>query len=323
MFCSQHSKINPAFYASGFTCEDGLVFDVARLQMLEPTQKTAKDEKGNSTNYNEMYPLYDCGESHPRLETLHLQTCELTSYDGIKDSAFGKANDYSIAVKLYEDNADFAELIDTINEIHKGLAQILFKYKGKVGLSTLKKDDPHSTGFKNPINYPLDKQTGERLEGKPPALYLKLLSKGSGLKEQKTVFMGVNGKEISWDLLKGVKIRFIPLIRFEKIYIGGGRASLQMKVVSAIVTAMESQSAIGLQMSTLKRLEQNKELVDSLNEQLEKRQSAIAGSSSSEVSEKRPASPRFVAEPEETPQVASVSFPAIPDFANILGSAKK
>jgi hypothetical protein len=63
---------------------------------------------------------------------------------------------------------------------------------------------------------------------------------------------------------------FVPLLQFEKIYVGGGKPSLQMKLVSAIVTSVISKSSVIRQKSTIERLRQNNpDLVSNVSKQLE------------------------------------------------------
>jgi hypothetical protein len=63
---------------------------------------------------------------------------------------------------------------------------------------------------------------------------------------------------------------FIPLIQFEKIYVGGGRPSLQMKLVSAVVTSVVSKSSVVRQKSTIERLRAAKpELFENVSKQVQ------------------------------------------------------
>lgn len=329
MFCSQHSKKN-ATYATTFETEDGLVFDASKLSMMEPTTKTIQVSPTQSSNYYEMYPMYDCGKDIPRLEPLQMQGYEMTCY-GLLDGTSGKPNDVSINVRLYKDNAEALEFMDTVYEIHNQLAQILYKFRGKVGLINLNKEMPNATGFKHPFYIPYDKNTGDVIEGKPPSIYLKLFSRGSGLKEEKTVFMGINGKEIPWDALRNVQFSFIPLLKFEKIYIGGGRASLQIKLVSAIVTKMESKSAVGLQMGTLKRFQSDESRVREFDEEFNKRLNLVSNASSSQASTSTATaavassstSSIVHGSGSDSPALQSLNIAAIPDFASILNAAPK
>jgi hypothetical protein len=127
------------------------------------------------------------------------------------------------------------------------------------------KENPEACGFKHPVYYPRDKVTLEIVPGKSPSLYLAL----SIRKDAKTMFCGLDEQPISWDLLKNVSMSFVPLVQFEKIYVGGGKPSLQMKLVSAVVTSVVSKSSLVRQKSTIERLKQSRELCDTVARQIE------------------------------------------------------
>jgi hypothetical protein len=57
---------------------------------------------------------------------------------------------------------------------------------------------------------------------------------------EKTLFTDPKGNPVSWDLLVNVRIKFIPLLRIKHIHIMNGTASLEMEIVSAVITALES-----------------------------------------------------------------------------------
>jgi hypothetical protein len=87
-------------------------------------------------------------------------------------------------------------------------------------------------------------------------------------------------------------MKFIPLIQFKRIYVGGGKASIQMQITSAIVTEIRSRGSTTLQTSTLQRLhEARPNLTDTVSAQLAKlsldRQDQLlgAGQSGSSASE--------------------------------------
>jgi hypothetical protein len=68
-----------------------------------------------------------------------------------------------------------------------------------------------------------------------------------------------------------VQVSFIPLKLVKKIYVGGGKGSIQQHMVSAIVTSIQPRATMLRQMATLDRLRsQNPDMVDSVAQQLAK-----------------------------------------------------
>jgi len=149
---------------------------------------------------------------------------------------------------------------------YKACAELIYKNRAALKLPHFMKENPEGSNFKHPVYYPRDKVTLEIIPGKSPSMYLQL----SARKDSRTMFCGLDEKPISWDLLKNVQMSFIPLVHFEKIYVGGGKPSLQMKLVSGIVTSVMSKSSVVRQKSTIERLRQAKpELFDNVSKQLE------------------------------------------------------
>jgi hypothetical protein len=177
-------------------------------------------------------------------------------------------------------NTEHSKCVEIMDSIYKSCADHIFKNKAALKLPKFLKDDPEACGFKHPVYYPRDKVTLEVIPGKSPSLYLTL----SVRRDSKTIFCGLDEKPISWELLKNVQMSFVPLIQFEKIYVGGGKPSLQMKLVSAIVTSVISKSSVIRQKSTIERLRQNNpQILDSVSKQLEVLKNAGPESSSDSV----------------------------------------
>jgi hypothetical protein len=88
----------------------------------------------------------------------------------------------------------------------------------------------------------------------------------------------ISYEPIDWELLKGVEMKFIPLVHIKKIYVGGGKASLQMEVVSAIVTYLSGRGTTIKNTATIKNLvKANPDLPNTLEEQIAKLTSARQG----------------------------------------------
>ena len=78
------------------------------------------------------------------------------------------------------------------------------------------------------------------------------------------------GGRIPWDYLKGVEMKFIPLIRFKPIFIGQ-KASEKFQIESAIVTSLISSGSVTKQKVTIDKLKTAKpNLLSTLQSQIER-----------------------------------------------------
>jgi hypothetical protein len=161
--------------------------------------------------------------------------------------------------------------MDAVTQIHGGCAYILSQMKGAVKLYNFNAQMAEATGLKNPIYRARDEVTGEVIQGRAPSMFLKLFSRGKAPMVEQTLFTGLDGKPIPWALMAGVEMKFIPLIHVKRIYVGGGKASIQMEVVSAIVTSIRARNTTTRQLGTIQRLQQARpELADTVAAQLAK-----------------------------------------------------
>lgn len=76
------------------------------------------------------------------------------------------------------------------------------------------------------------------------------------------------GGKIPWDFLKGVEMKFIPLIRFKPVFIGQ-KASEKFQIESAIVTSLISSGSVTKQKETIDKLKSSKpSLLSTLQSQI-------------------------------------------------------
>jgi len=252
-------------------------FDVTNLRAGEIQEKTVSAKKGETSTqkYKELPLLYCYPPSNPQesgtvIKTLRIEFPELLTRDGIteKPGQNGKL-DISIPVKLPPHGVT-KKLIDMISTLHQGCAHYLYAVRGLAGMYEFNKDNATATGFKNPIFYSRDKTTGEIRAGADPTFFLKLLKRGYGASEEKTLFTDLDEKPIPWHLLKGVEMTFIPLMEVDHIYLGGGKASLQLKMISAVVTSVAKRNTKTTQDETIKRLrETNPDISRMVSEQIQ------------------------------------------------------
>ena len=88
---------------------------------------------------------------------------------------------------------------------------------------------------------------------------------------EQTLFTGIDGKNISWNLLQNVEMKFIPLLYIKRMYVGGGKGSIQIELVSAIVTSIHARNTTTRQLSTIHRIQsQRPELADNISAQIAK-----------------------------------------------------
>ncbi len=231
------------------------------------SQKTVPNVNPPSV-YNEIAIEYNYGDSTNQLRAPFLwELPEVTTSLGISESEIGGKTKFSIPISLSPNtNPEHKQVIDLMDATYRTCAELIFKNRAQLKLPHFMKENPEGSNFKHPVYFPRDKVTLEVIPGKSPSLYLPL----SVRKDSRTMFCGLDEKPIAWDLLKNVQMSFIPLIQFEKIYVGGGRPSLQMKLVSAVVTSVVSKSSVVRQKSTIERLRAAKpELFENVTKQVQ------------------------------------------------------
>lgn len=251
-------------------------FQVGKLSCTpaEKKQIPGSGKDGSPAQYYHQIPLmYNYGTDDKRLlDDFLLEGCEMTSKGGIqsKQGQSGRM-EYSIMVSYDTNNVDQSQFLDCINKVHGGAAYILGTMKGAVGMHEFQVNLPTATGFKNPIYRPRDEMTGELIQGRQPSSFWKLFQRGKPPMGEQTLFTDPDGKPIPWSLLSGVELKFIPLIHIKRIYIGGGKASLQMELISAVVTLARPRNTATRQVSTLNQLKENRpQLSDQVAAQLAK-----------------------------------------------------
>ena len=182
--------------------------------------------------------------------------------------------------------------VEKFQDIHARCCGILGLYKGQIGLGSInfKNSEVASAVFKNPIYYSRDKVTGDLIQGRDPTIFFKCFRRWYSNTEEKTLFvipakkMDKNGKVVidemtgkpvidyqpmDWGLIKGSEIHFIPLIHIKSIYVGGGKASLQMEMVSAVLTSIKGRGTSTKQTATIENLVQaNPNILSTLEEQV-------------------------------------------------------
>lgn len=254
-------------------------FTVTRLSCTPSEQKTIPGTGPQATppsppQYYYQIPLmYNFGTTENRiLNDFLFEGCEMDTQFGIqsKPGQSGRV-EHSIMCRFDANNPEHNRFIESVGQIHAGCAYILSQMKGAVKLYNFNAQMAEATGLKNPIYRARDEVTGEVIQGRAPSMFLKLFSRGKAPMVEQTLFTGFDGKPIPWALMQGVEMKFIPLIHVKRIYVGGGKASIQMEVVSAVVTSIRARNTTTRQAGTIQRLQQARpELADTVAAQLAK-----------------------------------------------------
>ena len=222
--------------------------------------------------YYQVPLLYNYGHGENKsLNDFMLEGCELESSFGIqsKPGQSGRM-EHTLMTKINMNDAEQARFVDSIGQIHAGCCYILGQMKGAVKMFDFNPQAPGGL-FKNPIYRPRDEITGDYIPGRAPSIFFKLFSRGKAPYAEQTLFTGLDEKPIPWTLLQNVEMKFIPLIHIKRVYVGGGKASLQMEVVSAIVTSIRARGTATRQSTTIQRLRTDRpELTDTVAAQLAK-----------------------------------------------------
>jgi len=303
-------------------------FTSARLSSTPPEQKIIPGTGPQATpptpaqHYYIVPALYNVGTSSNKvLNDFMLEGPEMETAFGIqtKQSPSGRMES-SIMCKFDMSNPDQLAFINTFDDIHKGFAGILTLIKGAVKLYNFNAQMAEATGLKNPIYKSRDELTGEVIQGRSPSIFLKLFNRGKGAMAEQTLFTGIDGKNISWNLLQNVEMKFIPLLYIKRMYVGGGKGSIQIELVSAIVTSIHARNTTTRQLSTIHRIQsQRPELADNISAQIAKltldRQDQLVNQSESQ---QQPHTPQSQSQStfsgiEPTGQ-KSITISSIPDF---------
>ena len=247
------------------------------------SDKSFTDKKTNKTNSYKEKPLsYNYGtQTVKRVDSLNVEGPELKCPFGLKKEINGQGfYEYTAMFRLPLNEPEVKEFCGSLDKIHHACCLDVVKIKGSFNAG-FKVEDPESTGFKKPIKYQEDKTSGDRIEGRDPSLYAKLnvqklgKMKPDGTRNppwgEKTLFTGLDEKEaVDFDMLIGVEFSCVPVFHLEKIYIGGGHCSIQIKLKSAVLASVPMRpNSISMQSDTIRRLrEKNPDLKERLEQQL-------------------------------------------------------
>jgi hypothetical protein len=162
----------------------------------------------------------------------------------------------------------------TMERLYRVVIDRLDEAKGAVGLGRMQHKMMIEGVTTYPIHWPRDATTSQVIVGKNPSKYFSLFSYGQGYSQKRTLFCApvtdTEGKPtiLDWEMLRGVEMKYRPLFHFKKIYIGGGKASIQFDVTSAVVTHIVKANTESNQTDTIETLKRDDNLTKSLRDQI-------------------------------------------------------
>jgi hypothetical protein len=122
-------------------------------------------------------------------------------------------------------------------------------HKARLGLQNFP-DNMIPNLLKKPYAPPKDKATGQPRAGEAPEIYWKCFKTGFGIMTEQTTFTGLDKKNYSWDMLKGVLLKYKPLFHVKCVYSGQGK-SITIQLKSAIVIDVKNKSTMQYQNDTI------------------------------------------------------------------------
>jgi len=233
-----------------------------------PQKKTVPD---TTTQYNTIRLNYNKGDKDaPKIDDFVMEAPKLRCIGGIRTEEKKGKFEYSVMVALRQSDPAQKAFTDCLLDAYKRCCLIVEATKSAHGMFDFNLGNPGPTGFTCPVYYARDKATGKTIEGRDPVMFIKLFSRKMAGIEVRSLFTGIDGKALPWNLLKAVEMEFIPAIHLESIYIGGGKIRQQIKLKSAIVTEVKGLNTESEQRDTLASLSSDKDLLKTLAEQISK-----------------------------------------------------
>ena len=242
---------------------------------ISGTAPIKRSFKNGEICYHEVPLFYNYGtEAEPIVNDFYLELPEVDSYGIVtkSENKEGKNGPYvktknSMMFKFSMNNPEVAKSVQKLEEAYKTTARVVGTYKGPLKQPFFDPEKPEAS-YKNPIYFHIDEATGERIVGRDPSLWVKLTD------YPKTLFtapLGNGEKEatpIDWELLKNVEMKLIPLLHIKHIYVGT-KMTLQVFLISAVVTKVIQSGTESKQVSTFERLRtQRPDLADEVASQL-------------------------------------------------------
>ena len=238
---------------------DYLSYDPAKFGFQAPVEKSVpqsdkeKAEKQKQITYKEMRLTY----TYPNSATKPLQVegCQVVSLRGILEKPNEKNGklEQSIMFSFDEKRPDVKKFVEVLINAYMGSAIFIEANKMLFGMPKFSaKEQINGDLYKNPVYTSYDKTTGVEIKDRMRTMFAKL----THLDFVHTMFRTPGGKEIDWKYLKNRELDLIPVIQFSHIY-HSSKPSLQVRLVSAIVTDIRPMKDENLQEDTGKEILKN------------------------------------------------------------------
>lgn len=182
-----------------------------------------------------------------------------------------------------------------MQNLYLRLAEQAYVERASIGLGSVKKANSMEASFKNPVKWPTD-SSGNVIPGSAPTMLFKVFLMGDPAKSntRKAIFSipdptsKTGERPIPWEYLQEAEIEFEPLVCFKSVYAGGGKASIQMEIVSAVLHSFVRLNSQCDQKELIEKYSTDEKLTTKLNEQLQQMMDLMGDSTSSSSSKKTP-----------------------------------
>lgn len=258
----------------GYTkVEDDKVIALDKVSRDIPIPRGAPAGTKSPGKYHEIPAKYNYGTlEEPIYDELLIEGPEMYSEYGIVEREYNGKKTLSMSARLQtKTNPEHEEFKKAIIRIYLKFVLALDKIKGAVGIPGFMPSLPINTGFKSPIYQKRDEQS-KIIDGFDPMFEAKIIQSHFKYGEQ-TLFTYTDLEPIPDPrlVLEGTGVSYIPIYHIKKVYVGGGKASMQIDIKSAIVTNVVPRNTKSMQEDTAKKLKETKPNIESiLKEQIAK-----------------------------------------------------
>jgi hypothetical protein len=233
------------------------------MKGTEPIGNEIKDKNGVPIKYNDMKLSYNYGnEEEPIIQDVYVDLGPV-KVSGIKTKFEEKPTkeggtyqkETSSMMFIFdlddaENKDDVRSSIACMERIHKSGCRLVGQHKAKLKLYDF---DPERPGgmFRPPLYWHRDEQTGEIIKGKNPSLWTYLRT----YKNNRTMFVDLNGNPVSWDLVRDSDVTLLPCIYIEKIFVGS-KITFKIFLQSAVILDIVRTGSTTRQVSKLDKYKQ-------------------------------------------------------------------
>jgi hypothetical protein len=202
----------------------------------------------------------------------------------------GSPLDLSAWLKMPEESTDDTvgrDAIGFMQNLHLRCMEYAFPVRKNLGMDSVKKADSFESVFKSPIKWKTD-ANGNPVEGAPASAFWKVFLMGdpNKLTTRKATFSipdpsSKTGETVlPWRYLQECEMTFEPLLLIKSCYAGGGKGSIQIEIVSAVVHDFKRLNSEGQQKELIEKYTEDTTLVSKLAEQLEQMKELLGDTTS-------------------------------------------